>query len=149
MPFRTKKTRVYQYDLVVKGCRFRGSCGTEDYEEAKAVEAQIRADAKTRRPVDGSYTLAEALGTYHRDKMIGTPTESNIGSHAIIIQVSDGMEQVMQGFTLKVSYSTAVDDLTIDTPLKVYPNPSDGIFYFESEEPGEIILNIYNSVGIL
>jgi hypothetical protein len=81
--------------------------------------------------------------------LFGTPTESNIGSHAIIIQVSDGMEQVMQGFTLKVSYSTAVDDFTIDTPLKVYPNPSDGIFYFESEEPGEIILNIYNSVGIL
>ena len=97
MPFRTKKPRVYQYDLVVKGCRFRGSCGTEDYEEAKAVEAQIRADAKTRRPVDGSYTLAEALGTYHRDKMIGTLTEStNAGQCRAILKHMDGRQKIAQ-----------------------------------------------------
>jgi len=81
--------------------------------------------------------------------LFGTPNESHIGSHAVIIQASDGKEQVMQGFTLKVSLSTGLDDFSFDEKLKVYPNPSDGIFYFESEEPGEIMLNIYNSVGIL
>ncbi|MEQ6203909.1 hypothetical protein ABMC88_12705 [Sulfitobacter sp. HNIBRBA2951] len=95
MPFRTKKTRVYQYDIIVKGYRFRGSCGTEDYEEAKAVEAQIRADAKARRTAGGSYTLAEVLGTYHRDKMIGTPSEStNAGQCRAILKHMDGKQKI-------------------------------------------------------
>lgn len=97
MPFRTKKTRVYQFDIVVKGSRLRGSCGTEDYEEAKAVEAQIRADAKNQRAVAGTYTLAEALGTYHRDKVIGTPTEStNAGQCRAILKHMDGKLKIVQ-----------------------------------------------------
>jgi len=64
MPFRTKKTRVYQYDIVVGGHRFRGSCGTEDFEAAKAVEADIRANAKRNAARGSDYTLSEALGTY-------------------------------------------------------------------------------------
>ena len=97
MPFRTAKTRVYQYDIIVKGSRFRGSCGTEDFEEAKAVEAQVRADAKSQRAIGGAYTLDEALGTYHRDKMIGTPTEStNAGQCRAILKYMDGKRQIAQ-----------------------------------------------------
>ena len=97
MPFRTKKTRIYQYDIVVKGSRFRGSTGTEDFEEAKAIEAQIRADAKQQRRTGGAYTLSEALGTYHRDKLIGTPTErTNAGYSRAILKHMDGKQQIAQ-----------------------------------------------------
>ena len=91
MPFRTKKTRIWQYDIVVKGRRFRGSCGTEDFEEAKAVEADIRASAKAERARGGSYTLSEALGTYYRDKAVGTSSEATTRSQAkMLLKRLDG-----------------------------------------------------------
>ena len=97
MPFRTSKTRVYQYDIIVKGCRFRGSCGTENLEKAKAVEAEIRAGAMAKRAAGGAYTLSEALGTYHRDKMLGTPTEAtNAGQCRAILKHMDGTQQIAQ-----------------------------------------------------
>lgn len=97
MPFRTKKTRIYQYDIIVKGSRFRGSCGTDDWEEAKQVEAQIRADAKHHRLVGGAYTLSEALGTYFRDKATGTPSEATTRSQAkAILKHMDGRTQLQQ-----------------------------------------------------
>ena len=97
MPFRTKKTRVYQFDIVVKGCRFRGSTGTEDFEDAKAIEAQIRADAKAQRTAGGAYTLSEALGTYHRDKIVGTTSErTNAGQCRAILKYMDGKKQIAQ-----------------------------------------------------
>lgn len=95
MPFRTAKTRIYQYDIVVKGCRFRGSCGTEDFEEAKAIEAQIRANARSHSKATGAYSLSEALGTYHRDKIIGTSSEStNAGQARAILKYIDGNQPI-------------------------------------------------------
>ena len=85
MPFRTKKTRVYQYDIVVGGHRFRGSCGTEDFEAAKAVEADIRANAKRNAARGSDYTLSEALGTYINDKIVGRPSEGTTKSQARVI----------------------------------------------------------------
>lgn len=82
MPFRTAKTKIYQYDIVVGGRRFRGSCGTTDFEEAKAVEAQVRAEAKSSSAMTGRFTLSEALGTYIRDKMLGRPSEATTKSQA-------------------------------------------------------------------
>lgn len=67
MPFRTAKTDVWQYDIVVGGDRLRGSTGTKDWAEAKAVEAQIRTEAKAGLARRGRYTISEALGTYYRD----------------------------------------------------------------------------------
>lgn len=97
MPFRTKKTRVYQYDIVIKGSRFRGSCGTEDYEEAKEVEARVRASARQQRAIGGAYTLSEALGTYFRDKATGTPSEATTKSQArAILKHMDGKTQLSQ-----------------------------------------------------
>lgn len=95
MPFRTKKTRVWQYDIVVKGSRFRGSCGTTDLEEAKTVEAKIRANAQAERARGGSYTLSEALGTYHRDKALGTPSEAtNCSMSKAILKHIDGRSRL-------------------------------------------------------
>lgn len=65
MPFRTAKTKIYQYDIQVGGRRFRGSTGTDNYEEAKAVEAEIRRNANAKPSSD--YTLSEAFGTYHME----------------------------------------------------------------------------------
>lgn len=95
MPFRTKKTRIYQYDIVVRGDRLRGSCGTEDYEEAKAIEAAIRADAKRNAARGTDYTLSEALGTYINDKIVGRPSESTTKSQArIILSYMDGKKRI-------------------------------------------------------
>jgi len=95
MPFRTKKTRVWQYDIVVAGSRFRGTCATEDYEEAKAVEAAIRSSAKAERTRGGAYTLSEALGTYIRDRATGQPSEGTTKSQArAILKIMDGRQQV-------------------------------------------------------
>ncbi len=66
MPFRPKGSRFWHYDFQVRGRRFHGSCGTEDYEEAKAVEAEARVKAKTTAPT-GIFTLSEAIGTYWSD----------------------------------------------------------------------------------
>ncbi|MEM5541791.1 site-specific integrase [Sulfitobacter sp. AS92] len=95
MPFRTKKTRIYQYDIVVRGDRLRGSCGTEVYEEAKAIEAAIRADARRNAARGTDYTLSEALGTYINDKIVGLPSESTTKSQArIILSHMDGKKRI-------------------------------------------------------
>ena len=57
MPFKRKGSPFYQYDLQIGGVRYRGSCGTEDYEEAKAVEAQIRMDVKSGQVNTDRFTL--------------------------------------------------------------------------------------------
>lgn len=95
MPFRTQKTRVYQYDIVVGGHRLRGSCGTEDFEAAKAIEADIRANAKRNAARGTDYTLSEALGTYINDKIVGRPSESTTKSQArIILSHMDGSKRL-------------------------------------------------------
>lgn len=69
MPFRPKGSRFWHYDFQIRGRRFHGSCGTENFEEAKAVEAQARVEAKsaaTTAPA-GVFTLSEAIGTYYAD----------------------------------------------------------------------------------
>ncbi len=95
MPFRTGKTRIYQYDIVVGGRRFRGSCGTPDFEQAKSVEAQIRADAKRTVARGTDYTLSEALGTYIKDRIVGTPSERTTSSQArILLSHMDGKKRI-------------------------------------------------------
>ena len=67
MPFRPKGSRNFHYDFQIKGRRFHGSCGTEDFEEAKAIEAEARVRAKNDPAARGIYTVSEALGTYITD----------------------------------------------------------------------------------
>lgn len=72
MPFKPKASRYWHYDFQIRGSRFHGSCGTEDFEEAKAVEAQARVQAKAqassepKKPAD-VFTISEAIGTYYTD----------------------------------------------------------------------------------
>ena len=110
MPFRTKRTKVYQYDIIVSGSRFRGSCGTENLEDAKAAEATVRSDAKRMRVKGGEYTLSEALGTYHRDKIIGTPTErTNASQCRAILKHMDGRQRISQVSNAEVMAYVAKD----------------------------------------
>lgn len=67
MPFRPKGSRNFHFDFQIKGRRFHGSCGTEDFEEAKAIEAEARVRAKNDPIARGIYTVSEALGTYITD----------------------------------------------------------------------------------
>lgn len=73
MPHRPKNTRYWHFDFQIGGCRFHGSCGTEDYAEAKAIEAQARVNAKNGmgKTRAGVFTVAEALGTYYADVAAG------------------------------------------------------------------------------
>lgn len=75
MPFRPKNSRFWHYDFQIGGRRFHGSCGTEDFQAAKAVEAQARVDAKKAEAIPkGVFTLSEALGTYYNDVAAHQPS---------------------------------------------------------------------------
>ncbi|MEL6411686.1 MAG: site-specific integrase [Pseudomonadota bacterium] len=80
MPFRTAKSKIWQYDIQIKGRRFRGSTGTDNFETAKAVEAEIRRNAK--RVQKASYTLSEAFGTYHLEISQHQPSAATSASQA-------------------------------------------------------------------
>lgn len=67
MPFKPKNSKFYHYDFQIRGRRFHGSCGTEDFEEAKAIEAEQRVKARNAPQTQGKYTLSEAFGTYWTD----------------------------------------------------------------------------------
>ncbi|AZB63901.1 site-specific integrase [Cereibacter sphaeroides] len=91
MPFRTAKTKVWQYDFQIRGRRFRGSCGTEDYEKAKAVEAAERVRAESAPSMRGEFTLSEAIGTYIADVAQGQPSERvTISQGRMILSVMPG-----------------------------------------------------------
>lgn len=82
MPFRTTKTKIWQYDIQVRGRRLRGSTGTDDYEEAKAIEAEVRARAKTSQADRAVCTLSQAFGTYHVDICQHQPSGATSASQA-------------------------------------------------------------------
>jgi integrase len=67
MPFRKKGTKNWHYDFQFRGRRFHGSCGTEDYQEAKAVEAEARVQARSDKATQGEFTISQAFGTYYTD----------------------------------------------------------------------------------
>lgn len=67
MPFKPANTRFWHFDFQIGGRRFHGSTGTENHEEAKAIEAQARVEAKAAPDLRGIFTLAEAIGTYWAD----------------------------------------------------------------------------------
>ena len=82
MPHRPKGSRFWHFDFQIRGRRFHGSCGTEDFETAKAVEAEARVAAKsTATTPTGIFTLSEALGTYYADVACRQPSARTMLSH--------------------------------------------------------------------
>ena len=91
MPYRPKGTRYWHYDFQVRGRRFHGSCGTEDYEEAKAVEAGARVEARNAPEVTGHFSVSQALGTYWTDICQHQPSARTARSQGkMILTVLDG-----------------------------------------------------------
>ncbi|WP_417810031.1 tyrosine-type recombinase/integrase [Thioclava sp.] len=74
MPYRPKNSRNWHYDFQIRGRRFYGSCDTEDFEEAKAVEAEARVAARNAPEVTRNFTLSEALGTYFSEVSTHQPS---------------------------------------------------------------------------
>lgn len=74
MPYRPKNSRFWHYDFQIAGRRFHGSCGTEDFETAKAIEAEARVAAKSTPDQRGVYTLSQAIGTYYTDESQHQPS---------------------------------------------------------------------------
>ncbi|AGT09712.1 tyrosine-type recombinase/integrase [Paracoccus aminophilus] len=95
MPHRPKGTRFWHYDFQVRGLRFHGSCGTEDYEEAKAVEAAERVKARNAPEVTGRFSISQALGTYWTDVCQHQPSARTARSQAkMILSVIEGSQQM-------------------------------------------------------
>ncbi|EBA08929.1 tyrosine-type recombinase/integrase [Sagittula stellata] len=91
MPYRPKGSRFWHYDFQIRGRRFHGSCGTEDFEEAKAVEAAARVKAKHAPQITGRFTLSEAFGTYYSDVCAHQPSARTAMSHfRSVLGVIDG-----------------------------------------------------------
>ncbi len=69
MPFRKKGSPYWQYDFVIEGHRFLGSTETENFEDAKNIEAGERRKALTRIkfPEQADMTLDDALGKFWQE----------------------------------------------------------------------------------
>jgi integrase len=101
MPIRSKNSRFWHYDFQIKGRRFYGSCDTQDFEEAKAVEAQARVQAKAllaaepKQPAQG-YTLSQAIGTYYADVSSHQPSAlTSFGQGKSVLSVLDPNKLLM------------------------------------------------------
>lgn len=91
MPYRPKGSRFWHFDFQIRGRRFHGSCGTSDYEEAKAIEAAERVKARSAPEITKRFTLSEALGTYWTDVCQHQPSGKTARSQcAMILTVLDG-----------------------------------------------------------
>lgn len=101
MPFRPRASRYWHYDFQIGGRRFHGSCGTEDFETAKAVEAEarVRARAALTSAPPGIFTVSEALGTYYADVAAHQP------SHRVTLSQGKQLLSIIDG-------KTSLPDLT-------------------------------------
>lgn len=95
MPFRKKGTKNWHYDFQFRGRRFYGSCGTEDYQEAKAVEAAARVEARADKIAQGEFTISQAFGTYYTDVCEPQASASTSFSQSkMLLQHFDGQKLI-------------------------------------------------------
>ena len=81
--------------------------------------------------------------------LMGIPTDSDVGSYAIIIKVSDSHEDVFQGFTIQVSGPLGIDDIDYSLVNLVYPNPAMHKIYFKLANTESFKLQIFDITGSL
>jgi hypothetical protein len=76
----------------------------------------------------------------------GIPTAQDYGSHLVILQVSDSHSEVLQAFTLKVTFPNGMEE-----PQKInhfiYPNPAKNSIFLEIMDPDEVNIRIINAAG--
>ncbi len=76
----------------------------------------------------------------------GTPQATDLGTHAVIIKVSDGIGDAAQGFSINVLDPTGIEDAE-SLVSKVYPNPASDEVHFEFAELGDARLKIIDVKG--
>ena len=77
--------------------------------------------------------------------LIGTPTEDDLGSNAIILKVSDGHEDVTQSYTITINL-TAINDPE-NLIMMVFPNPAEEHVYFDFYSAGSVKIVLYDIAG--
>ena len=78
--------------------------------------------------------------------LYGTPGAGDVGSNLVILEVSDGQAEVLQAFTINVSFPNSSPE-TENLIEKVYPNPASEKVHFTFVAEGEITLYIVNMAG--
>lgn len=96
------------------------------------------------KPVWLSFSTGSSGGLLY-----GIPLQANIGSQAIILKVSDGHADVLQGFTIKVIGPVAIPENDQEMNYSLYPNPAGDIVYFKVARPAKIRFFIYDLTGNL
>jgi hypothetical protein len=81
--------------------------------------------------------------------LFGSPTQANVGANAVILKVSDGHADLIQGFTITVSGATAINDINLEEEVIIYPNPIISTAYFKSSHPVNIKFLLFNTTGLL
>lgn len=79
--------------------------------------------------------------------LTGTPEVSHVGSHAVILKVSDGHAEVMQGFTITVNPASAINDIDNSIISRIFPNPVIDDINFEFAKSGNIRIDILDVAG--
>ncbi len=79
--------------------------------------------------------------------LTGTPTNSNVGSYAIVIKVNDGHQDVMQGFAIHVSGPSGIEEIDNSIISLVYPNPANDKIYFNLANTGSVKIQIFDITG--
>jgi hypothetical protein len=79
----------------------------------------------------------------------GVPAQSNKGSHAIVLKVSDGIGEVIQAYSLKVvDWAVGIEESNSIVQL-VYPNPATDVVYFELAEKTDATITIIDITGVI
>jgi hypothetical protein len=81
--------------------------------------------------------------------LYGTPLAAQIGPNSVILKVSDGKADILQGFTIMVNDPTGIDENEIQYKYTIYPNPASRVVYFKSYLSANIRLMIYDASGLL
>ena len=91
-------------------------------------------------PTGGIWTGAGVTGN------IFTPSTAGTGIKLLIYTYSDANScSASDSVNITVNPCSGIDESLIENALKVFPNPNNGIFYFEINS--EALVVIYNSLG--
>ena len=80
--------------------------------------------------------------------LFGVPTQANIGANGIVLKVSDGHADVLQGYTLVVLGPTAISDDEAKG-FSIYPNPARDMTNIQVASNSNIRFMLYDVTGNL
>lgn len=79
----------------------------------------------------------------------GIPSNNNAGDHYVALRVTDGEETNNQDFIISVEFVYATEMRSTMQGVRIYPNPTDGIFFVECTQrmEKEMALEIMDETG--